>query len=105
MKERGLRHQDFGGKNVVRRPLTEEEAIAFANDTSCGLAGYVLSGNLERAQRVARRIRAGQIALNGARPDFTAPFDGYKTSANGREWGIFGFEEFLETKAVIGWQA
>ena len=48
-------------------------------------------------------IRAGQIALNGAPPDFSAPFGGYKQSGNGREWGVFGFEEFLETKAVIGW--
>lgn len=46
-----------------------------------------------------------QVALNGAPPDFTAPFGGYKRSGNGREWGIFGFEEFLETKAVIGWEA
>jgi aldehyde dehydrogenase (NAD+) len=54
---------------------------------------------------VARRIRAGQISLNGASPDFAAPFGGYKQSGNGREWGRHGFEEFLETKAVMGWTA
>ncbi len=99
------REEIFGPVLSILPYDTEEEAIAIANDTSYGLAGYVSSGSLERARNVARRIRAGQIALNGAPPDFSAPFGGYKTSGNGREWGIFGFEEFLETKAVIGWEA
>ena len=99
------REEIFGPVLAIIPYKTEEEAIAIANETSYGLAGYVSSGNLERAQRVARRIRAGQIALNGSPPDFSAPFGGYKQSGNGREWGVFGFEEFLETKAVIGWQA
>ena len=56
----------------------------------------------QRALRVASRLRAGNVHLNGAGPDFTAPFGGYKQSGNGREWGEFGFEEFLEVKAVMG---
>ena len=81
---------------------TEEEAISIANDTEYGLYGYVSSGDVEHAKNVANRIRAGSIAINGAGADFTTPFGGYKQSGNGREWGIFGFEEFLEVKAVVG---
>jgi aldehyde dehydrogenase (NAD+) len=83
--------------------MYEEEAIRVANDTPYGLAAYVSSSDLERARRVASRLRAGQVRVNGARPDFSAPFGGYKQSGNGRGWGVFGFEEFLETKAVLGW--
>ncbi|HPG28378.1 MAG TPA: aldehyde dehydrogenase family protein, partial [Myxococcota bacterium] len=99
------REEIFGPVLSILPYQNEEEAIEIANDTSYGLAGYVSSGSLERARAVARRIRAGQIALNGAPPDFTAPFGGYKTSGNGREWGVFGFEEFLEVKAIVGWEA
>ncbi|MEZ5946678.1 MAG: aldehyde dehydrogenase family protein [Hyphomonas sp.] len=81
-----------------------EDAIAMANDTVYGLAGYV-QGPEEDAYKVANRIRAGQINVNGAPPDFAAPFGGYGQSGNGREWGEMGFEEFLETKAVIGYKA
>ena len=52
---------------------------------------------------MARRLRTGNVHLNGAHPDFAAPFGGYKQSGNGREWGVFGFEEFLEVKAILGW--
>jgi len=97
------REEIFGPVLSILPYADEEEAIAIANDTAYGLSGYVSSGDLERAHRVARRIRAGQIALNGASPDFAAPFGGYKQSGNGREWGEIGFEEFLETKAVMGW--
>ncbi|HKK51494.1 MAG TPA: aldehyde dehydrogenase family protein, partial [Myxococcota bacterium] len=97
------REEIFGPVLSILPYVDEEEAIAIANDTPYGLSGYVSSGSLERAQQVARRIRAGQIALNGAPPDFGAPFGGYKHSGNGREWGVFGFEEFLETKAIMGW--
>jgi aldehyde dehydrogenase (NAD+) len=79
--------------------------VRIANETDYGLAGYVSSGDLERARRVATRVRAGQISVNGASLDFSAPFGGYKQSGSGREWGVFGFEEFLETKAVMGWSA
>jgi aldehyde dehydrogenase (NAD+) len=62
-----------------------------------------VSGPADEAKAVARRIRTGNVHLNGAGPDFNAPFGGYKMSGNGREWGIEGFEEFLETKAILGW--
>jgi acyl-CoA reductase-like NAD-dependent aldehyde dehydrogenase len=65
-------------------------------------AGYVSSGDLERARRVARKLRAGMIHINGAQVDMNAPFGGYKQSGNGREWGREGLKEFLETKAVLG---
>jgi aldehyde dehydrogenase (NAD+) len=97
------REEIFGPVLSILPYEDEEDAIRIANETQYGLAGYVSSGNLERARRVASRIRAGQISLNGAGPDFSAPFGGYKQSGNGREWGEFGFEEFLETKAVTGW--
>ncbi len=97
------REEIFGPVLSILPYDDEEDAIRIANDTSYGLAGYVSSSNLDRARRVASRIRAGQILVNGAPPDFGAPFGGYKQSGNGREWGDYGFEEFLETKAVIGW--
>jgi acyl-CoA reductase-like NAD-dependent aldehyde dehydrogenase len=99
------REEIFGPVLSILPYTDEDEAVAIANDSDYGLAGYVSSGDLERARRVARRIRAGQIYLNGATPDFTAPFGGYKRSGNGREWGRAGLEEFLETKAVVGWDA
>jgi aldehyde dehydrogenase (NAD+) len=80
----------------------EEEAIRIANDTCYGLAAYVSSGNLEHARRVAARLRAGSVFVNGASLDINAPFGGYRQSGNGREFGAWGFEEFLETKAVMG---
>jgi len=83
----------------------EEEAVRIANDTPYGLAGYVSSGDTERARRVARRIRAGNVNLNGVPNERAAPFGGYKQSGNGREWGRFGLEEYLEVKAVAGWGA
>jgi aldehyde dehydrogenase (NAD+) len=97
------REEIFGPVLSILPYEDEEDAIRIANDTTYGLYGYVSSGNLERARRVASRIRAGQISVNGAPADFSAPFGGYKQSGNGREWGDFGLEEFLETKAVVGW--
>jgi len=83
----------------------EEDAIRIANDTVYGLSGYVSSGDPERAKAVARRLRTGNVHLNGAPVDNKAPFGGYKQSGNGREWGIFGLEEFLEVKAIMGYNA
>jgi aldehyde dehydrogenase (NAD+) len=83
----------------------EDDAVRIANDTPYGLAGYVSSGDVERARRVARRIRAGNVNLNGSANERAAPFGGYKQSGNGREWGRFGLEEYLEVKAVAGWGA
>lgn len=79
---------------------TEEDAIRIANDTVYGLAGGVWSGDPERARRVARRIRAGQVDINGGRYNPNAPFGGYKQSGNGREFGKWGFEEYLEVKSL-----
>ncbi len=98
------REEIFGPVLCILPYETVDEAVEMANDTVYGLAGYV-QGPEEDAYAVANRIRAGQVSVNGSRPDFTAPFGGYKQSGNGREWGEMGFEEFLETKAVIGYKA
>lgn len=84
--------------------LDEDEAVAIANDTIYGLAGRVWSGDQDRARSVARRIRAGQIHINEGRGSKDpAPFGGYRQSGNGREFGTWGLEEYLEVKAVMGW--
>src|SRR5207249_1599079 len=80
-------------------------ADGIANDTPYGLSGYVTSGDLERARRVAKRIRSGNVHVNGAQPDLGSAFGGYKQSGNGREWGEAGLGEFLELKAVFGYAA
>lgn len=82
---------------------SEADAIRIANDSPYGLSGYVSSAHQERAMRVARALRTGNVHLNYAPVDHGAPFGGYKHSGNGREWGEFGFEEFLEVKAVMGY--
>jgi len=84
---------------------TEEDAVAIANDTPYGLTDYVQTEDSEKAARVARRLRAGMVEMNGKGRSAGAPFGGYKQSGNGREGGVWGFEEFLETKAVSGWDA
>ena len=96
------REEIFGPVLAIIPYDSEEEAIRMANDTPYGLSGYVQSASLERARRVASRLRTGMVHLNGAQLDFTAPFGGYKQSGNGREWGEHGFKEFLEVKAVMG---
>ena len=80
----------------------DEDAVRIANDTVYGLSGYVSSGDQERAHAIARRMRTGNVHVNGASLDTTAPFGGYKQSGNGREWGRYGLEEFLEIKAIMG---
>ena len=99
------REEIFGPVLAILPYADENEAIRIANDTPYGLSGYVQSGDLEHARDVARRLRTGNVHLNGAGPDFAAPFGGYKQSGNGREWGGHGFEEFLELKAVMGYEA
>ncbi len=79
---------------------TEEEAVEIANNTLYGLAGGVWSGDAERAKRVARQIRTGQVEVNGGSFNPLAPFGGYKQSGNGRELGKFGLEEYLEIKSL-----
>jgi aldehyde dehydrogenase (NAD+) len=96
------REEIFGPVLCIIPYDSEEDAVRIANDTPYGLSGYVSSGDPERAFRVASRLRTGNVHLNGATVDYSAPFGGYKQSGNGREWGEFGFEEFLEIKAVMG---
>jgi aldehyde dehydrogenase (NAD+) len=95
------REEIFGPVLSILPYKNEEDAIRIANDTPYGLSGYV-SGSPERAKGVAARLRTGNVHINGAGPDFAAPFGGYTQSGNGREWGQFGFEEFLEVKAMLG---
>jgi len=78
----------------------EEDAIRIANDTPYGLAGAVWSKDEQRAQRIARRIRAGQVDVNGGAFNMNAPFGGFKQSGHGREAGVYGLEEFLEYKSL-----
>ena len=81
----------------------EDDAVRIANDTIYGLCAYVSAADLDTAARVARRIRAGTVHLNGAQVDLGTPFGGYKQSGNGREFGRWGLEEFLETKSILGY--
>ncbi len=96
------REEIFGPVITIIGYKDEEDAIRIANDTPYGLSGYVSSGDLARAQSVAMRLRTGMVHLNGAPGDPNAPFGGYKQSGNGREWGEFGLEDFLETKSIMG---
>jgi aldehyde dehydrogenase (NAD+) len=96
------REEIFGPVLCILPYDSEEDAIRIANDTPYGLAAYVWSQDLLRARRVGSRIRAGQVALNGAYGDMQTPFGGFKASGNGREYGEFGLRDFLEVKAMIG---
>lgn len=96
------REEIFGPVLSIMSYDTEEQAIEIANDTPFGLAGFVQSKDRQRARSVANRIRAGRVYLNGAPFDRSLPFGGYKQSGNGREFGVFGFEEYLEVKAILG---
>jgi aldehyde dehydrogenase (NAD+) len=97
------REEIFGPVLCIIPYEDEDDAVRIANDTPYGLSGYVTSGNIEHARRVAKKIRAGNVHINGARPDFGGCFGGYKQSGNGREWGEAGLQEFLELKAVFGY--
>lgn len=99
------REEIFGPVLSIIGYENEEDAIRIANDTRYGLSGYVSSGDLDRARKVARQIRTGMVHLNGAPLDNNAPFGGYKESGNGREWGHYGFEDFLEVKSIFGYYA
>ncbi|QHE87270.1 aldehyde dehydrogenase family protein [Hydrogenophaga sp. BPS33] len=96
------REEIFGPVLSIISYDSEDEAVAIANDTPFGLAGFVQSKDLARARGVANRIRAGRVYLNGAPFDRSLPFGGYKQSGNGREFGVAGFEEYLEVKALLG---
>jgi aldehyde dehydrogenase (NAD+) len=95
----------FGPVLVIIPYKDEEDAVRIANDSQYGLSGFVVSKDVERARKVARRMRTGQVRLNGAKHDFSAPFGGYKHSGNGREFGVFGLEEYLEAKSICGYFA
>lgn len=99
------REEIFGPVLAILGFKDEEDAIRIANDTPFGLAAYVSSGDAERARQVARRLDAGMVHINMAVADPKAPFGGTKQSGNGREWGVFGIEEYLEVKAIMGWNA
>jgi aldehyde dehydrogenase (NAD+) len=99
------REEIFGPVLCIIPYEDENDAVRIANDTIYGLSGFVTSANLEHARRVAKRIRSGNVHVNGARVDFGGCFGGYKQSGNGREWGEAGLEEFLELKAIFGYAA
>ncbi len=94
------RNEVFGPVLSIMPFDTEEDAIAIANDTNYGLAAYVQTGSPERAERVAAKLRAGMIHINGAPHRYGSPFGGYKQSGNGREGGRFGLEDFMEVKTL-----
>ena len=95
-----FREEIFGPVLCITTYSNEEEAIELANDSEYGLSGGVWSGDESRAMRVARKLRTGQVSINGGSFNVTAPFGGYKKSGLGRELGVHGMEEFLETKSI-----
>jgi aldehyde dehydrogenase (NAD+) len=99
------REEIFGPVLAILPYRNEEEVVRLANETIYGLAAYVQSADIKHARKVAAQMRAGNVHLNYPVGDTAAPFGGYKQSGNGREYGKWGLEEFLETKAVIGYQA
>ncbi|MFV0477311.1 MAG: aldehyde dehydrogenase family protein [Parahaliea sp.] len=101
-----LAREEIFGPVLVMIPYdTEEDVIRMANDTDYGLSSYVSSGDIEHARKVAARLRAGDVRINGAFGGLEMPFGGYKQSGNGREWGHHGFTDFLEIKAIHGYSA
>lgn len=92
----------FGPVLVIIPFENEDDAIAIANDTPYGLAAYLQTGNPARAERVSSRLRAGAIHVNGGGFNYGSPFGGYKQSGNGREGGLMGLEDYLETKTLHG---
>ncbi len=99
------RTEIFGPVLVMIGYDSLDNAIEIANDTEYGLAGYVSGKDVDEVRKVGARIRAGSISLNGAQLDPVAPFGGYKQSGNGREWGDYAFDEFLEVKSLLGYDA
>lgn len=99
------REEIFGPVLVIMGAKDQDDAVRIANDTPYGLAGYVYGPSVEEARKVGRKIRAGNVNLQGQPNDRTAPFGGYKQSGNGREWGKYGLEDFLEVKAIAGFNA
>ena len=99
-----IAQEEIFGPVLCILPYTSvEEALVIANDTVYGLGGHVQSRDTDRARDVARQIRSGQVHINHPAWDAHAAFGGYKQSGNGREYGVFGLEECLETKAILGY--
>ena len=98
------REEIFGPVLSILGYKDDADAVSIANDTPYGLSGYV-SGAPEHAQAIAKQLRTGNVHVNGAMADVFAPFGGYKQSGNGREWGEYGLEEYLEVKAIMGHNA
>jgi aldehyde dehydrogenase (NAD+) len=96
------REEIFGPVLTILGYDNLDQAVAIANDTEYGLAGFVAGADIDKARSVARRLRAGWVSINDGF-DFNAPFGGYKKSGNGREWGEFGFNEYVEIKGLLGY--
>ena len=103
-KDMTIAREEIFGPVLTMIPYdSEDQAVAMANDTVYGLSGYVQSASVDRARAIARKLRTGMVHINGAGGDNKAPFGGYKQSGNGREWGEYGMEEFLEAKSIFGY--
>ena len=98
--QRIAREEVFGPVLVIIPFDTEDEAVELANDTPYGLAAYLQTGDSERAERVASRLRAGAVHINGGGFEYGSPFGGYKQSGNGREGGMMGLEDYQEVKTL-----
>ncbi len=94
------REEVFGPVLAIIPFDSEEQAIEIANDTPYGLAAYLQTGDPERAERVAARLRAGAVHINGCGMEYGTPFGGYKQSGNGREGGMMGLEDYQEVKTL-----
>lgn len=94
------REEIFGPVLSILSYSDLDEAVEIANDTTFGLSAYVQSADIEKAREIASKLQAGQVSINGG-SDLKAPFGGFKTSGNGREWGEYGFHEFVETRAIL----
>ncbi|WP_309753415.1 aldehyde dehydrogenase family protein [Novosphingobium sp.] len=100
-----IAQEEVFGPVLVMIPFADEaEAVRIANDSPYGLYAYVQTDDLARARRIARRMRAGGVSINGTSQDYMAPFGGYKQSGNGREYGKFGLHDFLEIKSISGFR-
>jgi len=97
------REEIFGPVLCIIPYRDEEEAIRIANDTPYGLHSEISGKDYKKMETIASRLRTGAVRINSSSVSFTLPFGGYKQSGNGREWGKWAFHEFLETKAIIGW--
>jgi aldehyde dehydrogenase (NAD+) len=100
-----IAQEEVFGPVLVLIPFEDEaEAIAIANDSPYGLYAYVQTGDMARARRISRLMRAGGVSINGTSQDYRAPFGGYKQSGNGREYAEFGLHDFLEIKSISGFR-